>query len=308
MRPDLQPEKMRVLNSWRLGPALTGELGFDPPIKSLFVYNANPVAIVSDQTKLEHGLERDDLFTVVSEHFPTDTASTPTSCCRRPPSWNRKTSCSRGGSLSVLQQCGDRAARRSGAQHRAVPSPGESHGHRGSVLLDSESTTRRSRRRSIGPILSCRALSCRMSRRTAMRGSLCRRPPTGRRTATEIFRHPRASASSSRPSPAAAISSWRCSARATTATRDGHAGGPLAALHSHETLLCGRPLKLAKRYPLSLISPKSHAFLNSNYGNLPAQTAQAGEEQAVFLHPDDAEQRGIVAGVPILRVQRPRCV
>ena len=56
---------------------------------------------------------------------------------------------------------------------------------------------------------------------------------------------------------------------------------------------------LAKRYPLSLISPKSHAFLNSNYGNLPAQTAQAGEEQAVFLHPDDAEQRGIVAGAPI---------
>ena len=36
---------------------------------------------------------------------------------------------------------------------------------------------------------------------------------------------------------------------------------------------------LAKRYPLSLITPKSHAFLNSNYGNLPAQTAQAGEEQ-----------------------------
>jgi anaerobic selenocysteine-containing dehydrogenase len=56
---------------------------------------------------------------------------------------------------------------------------------------------------------------------------------------------------------------------------------------------------LAERYPLSLITPKSHAFLNSNYGNLPAQTAQAGEEQAVLLHPNDAEQRGIVAGAPI---------
>ena len=56
---------------------------------------------------------------------------------------------------------------------------------------------------------------------------------------------------------------------------------------------------LATRYPLSLISPKSHAFLNSNYGNLPAQTAQAGEEQAVLLNPDDAAQRGIVAGAPI---------
>jgi anaerobic selenocysteine-containing dehydrogenase len=57
--------------------------------------------------------------------------------------------------------------------------------------------------------------------------------------------------------------------------------------------------ELAKRYPLSLISPKSHAFLNSNYGNLPAQTAHAGEEQAVILHPKDAEPRGIVAGTPI---------
>ncbi len=57
---------------------------------------------------------------------------------------------------------------------------------------------------------------------------------------------------------------------------------------------------LAQRYPLSLISPKSHAFLNSNYGNLPVQVEQAGgEEQAVFLHPDDARARGIVAGTPI---------
>ena len=70
----LRPEKMRVLNSWRLGPALTGDLGFDPPIKALFVYNANPMAMMTEQAKLEQGLEREDLFTVVSEHFLTDTA------------------------------------------------------------------------------------------------------------------------------------------------------------------------------------------------------------------------------------------
>lgn len=56
---------------------------------------------------------------------------------------------------------------------------------------------------------------------------------------------------------------------------------------------------LADRNPLSLISPKSHAFLNSNYANLPAQTAQAGEEQAVILNPADATQRNIVDGAPI---------
>lgn len=57
--------------------------------------------------------------------------------------------------------------------------------------------------------------------------------------------------------------------------------------------------ELAGRYPLSLISPKSHAFVNSNFGNLPAQIAQAGEQQLVLLHPDDAASRGIAAGKPI---------
>lgn len=56
---------------------------------------------------------------------------------------------------------------------------------------------------------------------------------------------------------------------------------------------------LAERFPLSLISPKSHAFLNSNFANLPAQQMQAGEEQQVLLHPDDANRRGIAAGTPI---------
>ena len=47
---------------------------------------------------------------------------------------------------------------------------------------------------------------------------------------------------------------------------------------------------LAERYPLSLISPKSHAFLNSNYGNLPAQVAQAGalRQQGRPLRPEIA--------------------
>jgi anaerobic selenocysteine-containing dehydrogenase len=74
MRPDLQGEDLRIVNLWQLGPVLTGELGFDPPIKSLFVYNANPMAMVTEQGKIEAGLAREDLFTVVSEHFMTDTA------------------------------------------------------------------------------------------------------------------------------------------------------------------------------------------------------------------------------------------
>ena len=73
-RPDWIRPGTRVINQYRLGPALTGELDLDPPIRALFVYNANPVVVVPEQAKVEEGLGRSDLFTVVAEHFVTDTA------------------------------------------------------------------------------------------------------------------------------------------------------------------------------------------------------------------------------------------
>ena len=73
-RPELIQPGTRVLNQWLLGPALTGELDLDPPIKGLFVYNSNPVVVAPDQEKTVAGLAREDLFTVVSEQYLTDTA------------------------------------------------------------------------------------------------------------------------------------------------------------------------------------------------------------------------------------------
>lgn len=74
MRPELQTPGTRVVNLYQLGQALTGGLELDPPIKALMVYNSNPVVVCPDQDKLIEGLSREDLFTVVSEHFMTDTA------------------------------------------------------------------------------------------------------------------------------------------------------------------------------------------------------------------------------------------
>src|SRR5260370_8370562 len=51
----------------------------------------------------------------------------------------------------------------------------------------------------------------------------------------------------------------------------------------------------AKHYPLNLLSPKSHAFLNSGYGNLSPQQRVAGE-QHLTIHPEDANKRGITDG------------
>ena len=55
-----------------LGRALTEY--DDPAVNVLFVYNCNPAVTVPDQRRILHGLEREDLFTVVFEQVMTDTA------------------------------------------------------------------------------------------------------------------------------------------------------------------------------------------------------------------------------------------
>jgi anaerobic selenocysteine-containing dehydrogenase len=47
---------------------------FGPRIEALVVYNSNPVAIAPESPKVVAGFRREDLFTVVLEHFMTDTA------------------------------------------------------------------------------------------------------------------------------------------------------------------------------------------------------------------------------------------
>ena len=62
---------VRHVNQNQLGQAL---LSSEPPIRSLFVFNSNPAAVAPDTQAVLAGLRRDDLLTVVLEHFQTDTA------------------------------------------------------------------------------------------------------------------------------------------------------------------------------------------------------------------------------------------
>ncbi len=94
-RPDLLAgRRPRVFNMIHLGDALSmdparraqayyaprpidrkpdpSEAG--PPVMALFVYNSNPAAVAPDQNAVRAGLAREDLLTVVLEHFQTDTA------------------------------------------------------------------------------------------------------------------------------------------------------------------------------------------------------------------------------------------
>ncbi|AHB75391.1 MULTISPECIES: molybdopterin-containing oxidoreductase family protein [Pandoraea] len=78
-RPDLRPHRdkpARVVNMSAIGDALCHPGGgtFGPKIEALVVYNSNPVAVAPESGKVAAGFAREDLFTVVLEHFQTDTA------------------------------------------------------------------------------------------------------------------------------------------------------------------------------------------------------------------------------------------
>lgn len=74
-RPDLIPEGTPVINAIQIGRALNGEMELDVPIKSMMCWNANPVTQAAETDKIVEGLMRDDLFLVSAEHFLSDTAS-----------------------------------------------------------------------------------------------------------------------------------------------------------------------------------------------------------------------------------------
>ena len=71
-RPDLlNGRRPRTINMSTIGHALLNE---SAPIRALIVYNSNPVAVAPDSARVARGFAREDLFTVVLEHFQTDTA------------------------------------------------------------------------------------------------------------------------------------------------------------------------------------------------------------------------------------------
>ena len=78
LRPDLIPANVqpRVINMTSIGDDLLRAASpeFGPQIEAVIVYNSNPVAVAPDSEKVAAGFARDDLFTVVLEHFQTDTA------------------------------------------------------------------------------------------------------------------------------------------------------------------------------------------------------------------------------------------
>ncbi|GJE27622.1 molybdopterin-containing oxidoreductase family protein [Methylobacterium organophilum] len=297
MRPDLQPPSMRVINSWKLGPALTGDMPLDPPIRSLFVYNANPMAMVSQQEAIAKGLAREDLFTVVSEHFLTDTARYADIVLPATTQLEQKDIMFSWGHLYLSYN------------NPAIAPLGE-------AVPNTELFRRLAKAMDIDDPFFFRTDDEMIE--ASMDWS---NPALAGITLDELRQKgymrltmDAADAWAPHRDGNFPTGSGKCEFKSSLAAggnfvaplfRQGYggdqAGEPVDPL-PHYVAPNESPRTapaLAERFPLSLISPKSHAFLNSNYGNLPSQVAQAGEQQAVLLHPEDAERRGIAAGTPI---------
>ena len=76
-RPDLLgAHKPRTVNMSTIGDDLLRDASpaFGPRIEAVVVYNSNPVAVAPESAQVARGFACQDLFTVVLEHFLTDTA------------------------------------------------------------------------------------------------------------------------------------------------------------------------------------------------------------------------------------------
>jgi len=73
----LKDPSVRALDQSLIGRILTGDeaalLG-GPPVKAMLIQNTNPASVAPEQDLIKKGFAREDLFTVVHEHFLTETA------------------------------------------------------------------------------------------------------------------------------------------------------------------------------------------------------------------------------------------
>ena len=288
-RPDWIPEGTPVINQWRLGSALTGEL--ETKIQSLFVYNSNPVVVAPEQEKLIKGLEREDLFTVVSEHFITDTAryadivlpaTTQLEQFDLMFSWghlyltlNQPAIAPLGESVPNTEMFrrlahsmgfNDPYFKRSD-EEMALDALDWSNPVLEGIDLSSLKTTGYARLKVGSPedfVPHREGNFPTPSGKVEFKSSMA----AGGNMVVPLFR------------------------QGYVADQPGQAIDPLPNyIPPNESPQTNADL--AARYPLNMLSPKSHAFLNSSYGNLDEQLHHAGE-QMVVINPADASERGIV--------------
>jgi len=269
-RDDLRVRPARELHATRLGEGL---LDVDnPPVKVLFVYASNPMASIPHQTRVRRGLLRDDLFTVVVEHFMTDTARYADIVLPAAMQIEQADLLIAYGHLYIAWN------------EPAVPPPGEclpttemfrrlarNLNLDVPALYDSDDDLARQALGSGHPSLDGITLET-----LKARGSIRLNYPDPFVPFANAF-----------PTPSGRLEF--VSDRMAQAGLDPVAGYTPA----FEAGCAGAAL--ADDYPLALITPADHYFLNSIFANVPLQQQRSGTP-TVVIHPDDAAPQRIASG------------
>ena len=285
-RPDLSPP-VRTINMIRLGEALTTpDAGVGgPPVSALIVYNSNPAAVAPDRNAVLRGMAREDLFTVVLEHFQTDTADYADivlPATTQLEHWDIHTSY--GHHYVTLNQ-------------PAIEPLGE-------ALPNSEIFRRIATRMGLDDelfrdddVTLIKQVLATRQRQDAGRDLRRARRTRWMRLNLPTPYLPFADGEFLTPSGKCEFYSERMK---------GLGLDPLPMFIAPYEFPEHVP-ELAAKYPLTLISSPAHQFLNTTFVNIDS-LRRAAREPECLLHPADAERRGIGAGARVRRAQRPRRV
>jgi len=288
IHPELATPGTRVVNALLLGRALTGELGLDPPVTALMVYNANPVVNTPEQGKVIAGLSREDLFTVVSEHVLTDTARYADLVLPATTQLEQLDIMMSWGHFFVTLNTP--AIRPLG---EAIPNT-ELFRRLAARMGFTEDCFTRTDEQLLAEAYDWSAPAMAGITLESLRATGWARlslPPADEYAPHAEGNFPTPSGKAEfRSSIAEAVGNF-----VIPPFRQGYSefqpGGTVDPLPHYVP----PPEPADARYPLSLISPKSHAYLNSSAGDQPAQRRVQGD-QAVSVHPHDAAERGIAGG------------
>ncbi len=292
-RPDWIPSGTRVVNNLQLGRLLTGEIPLDPPIKSLMCWNSNPVTQAPEGDRIVAGLEREDLFLVVAEHFVTDVAAYA----------DILLPASMGAEMEdIILSWGHNYLTYNA---KCVESPGEAVPNReifrrlAARMGFDEPEFQWSDAECLEHFVDWASPACAGFDLTHLREHGFARLALG--GADERAPHREGAF----PTP-----SGKCEFKSSIAAGGNFVAPPFRQMYEH--LQGAEPLDalpdyvpsrespasnpaLARRYPLNIVSPKSHGFLNSCYANM-TQKIRGQGEQFVMVSPADAAARGITEG------------
>jgi anaerobic selenocysteine-containing dehydrogenase len=279
-RPDLIPgwpaTQPRVINMNAIGDALLhpGDTAFGPKIEALIVYNSNPVAVAPDSERVAAGFARDDLFTIVLEHFQTDTADYADLLLPATTQLEH---------LDVLKSYGHTHVM---LNQPAIPPVGEARpnteifraiargmGLQEPALFESDETVARAAFRWSDSTLE----GIDWDTLTQVGWAKLKLPDAP--FANGGFRTP----------------SGKCEFFSARLAQEG--ADPVPDYVPPYESADGAP-ELAARYPLAMISPPARNFLNSSFVNVDSLRATEGEPH-LDIHPSDAAPRGIGEGATV---------